>query len=418
MHNVGDGIAEFSVEVHHGGFFVGYGHLRSYVDEKVAWFDNVESDTWSPLWLDDFLEKLGYNSEPNAKFYWLLPEKTLADGLRIIAGDHDTNVMALVADKHKNLVVYVDHDDNIGGLSWDDIVTNPVVELPKVFSPMRADVLEKKQGEKLPVFYTNLEKGRVDQNMNFTSDGDGLSGIEDSDTEDEGFLDTDNEIDDGDDDLFEDNVEGHAKDNKKAKGSKLKALQCYRPAQVNDEDDTDEEELTLPDSDGEGEDRLRLKSFREEDMDNPSFSVGMVFASVEMLRKAITQYSVKNRVEIKMPRNDRIRVRAHCAEGCPWTLYASEDSRVKAFVVKTYYGVHKCQKEWQLSKCTSKWLAEKYLDVFRANEKMSITSFGKVVQKDRNLTPSRSKLARGRRLIRVAFGLARSKLARGRKIED
>lgn len=124
-----------------------------------------------------------------------------------------------------------------------------------------------------------------------------------------------------------------------------------------------------------------------------------MFPSVESVRAAITEYSVKNRVEIKMPRNDKRRVWAHCAEGCQWNLYASWDSRVNSFVVKTCYPTHNCQKEWVLRRCTSKWLAEKYIDSFRANEKMSITSFGRTIQKDWNLTPSRSKVARARRLI-------------------
>lgn len=62
----------------------------------------------------------------------------------------------------------------------------------------------------------------------------------------------------------------------------------------------------------------------------------MVFQSVEVLRKAITEYKLKQRVEIKMPRNDRTRIRAHCAEGYPWNLYASFDRRTKTFMVKTY----------------------------------------------------------------------------------
>ena len=165
------------------------------------------------------------------------------------------------------------------------------------------------------------------------------------------------------------------------------------------EEDTDEEGLGLPEFDGEGEGGHVFKSFRDEDMRNPTFSVGLVFPSVQKLREAINEYSVKNRVEIKMPRNEKTRVRAHCSEGCPWNLYASEDSRMKSFVVKTYYGLHTCQKKWKVTKCTAKWIAAKYLDAFRANDKMSITSLNRTIQKDWNLTPSRSKVARARRLI-------------------
>jgi len=79
-------------------------------------------------------------------------------------------------------------------------------------------------------------------------------------------------------------------------------------------------------------------------MSNPTFFVGLVFPSVEKLREAIAEYSLRNRVEIKLPRNDKRRLRAHCAERCPWTLYASLDNMVKSFLVKTY-----CKKEWVLN---------------------------------------------------------------------
>lgn len=52
----------FTIELHHGGFFVGLGNLRSYIDEKVDWFDWIDIDTWSALWFKDFFDELGYQS--------------------------------------------------------------------------------------------------------------------------------------------------------------------------------------------------------------------------------------------------------------------------------------------------------------------------------------------------------------------
>ncbi|XP_024317187.1 uncharacterized protein LOC112271674 [Brachypodium distachyon] len=89
---------------------------------------------------------------------------------------------------------------------------------------------------------------------------------------------------------------------------------------------------------------------------------------------------------------------AHCDEDCSWFLFASPDSRTDSWVVKSYVGKHTCSREWELTQFIAKYLAAKYLEKFRADDKMSLRNFARIVQADYNMTPSRSKLARARRL--------------------
>jgi hypothetical protein len=250
-------------------------------------------------------------------------------------------------------------------------------------SHVKVTYVDKNLMEKLSDFYTQLPRNEEDQGVA---------------TEGSDYDDSDYDFEDGDDDLLEDNVDEEVVDEGSRKGKKVKKAKSPAGTSQGESSGSDSD-LDLPDdSDREGQVKLKFKSFKPEDLVNPTFKVGMVFSSVELVRKAITEYSLKHRVDIRMPRNDRSRVGVHCDVGYPWTFYASLDSRTKAFMVKTYVREHNCRKEWVLKRCTAKWLAEKYTETFRADSKMTIANFARIVQKDWNLTPSRSKLARARRL--------------------
>lgn len=88
----------FSVEINHGGFFCGVGLNKSYVDGRIDYFDRCEVDSWSPLWIKDFIEQLGHDAL-QCHVYWLFPGKKLGDGLRIVDSDADTLNMAAVVPK-------------------------------------------------------------------------------------------------------------------------------------------------------------------------------------------------------------------------------------------------------------------------------------------------------------------------------
>jgi len=152
----------------------------------------------------------------------------------------------------------------------------------------------------------------------------------DDDSDDSDFVDSDNEVEHGDDDLFVDYIDQDVVDEGVAKGKTIERRSTTVKYEEENNESSDDEDLQVPDDDVEGHINLKFKNFTREDLSNPTFKVGMVFESVEILRKAITEYSLKNKVDIKMPRNDQRRIRAHCAVGCPWTLYASKNSRVKA----------------------------------------------------------------------------------------
>ena len=121
MHCLGPDAEEFSVEVHHGGFFCGSRRDRVYLDGKVDWFDNCKVQQWRFSAVQEISVLLGYGIE-NVTVYWLLPEMVLPTGLRIVDSDAETAIMKQVAYKIKNFVLYFDQYNSLDDNAWEDIV--------------------------------------------------------------------------------------------------------------------------------------------------------------------------------------------------------------------------------------------------------------------------------------------------------
>jgi hypothetical protein len=141
------------------------------------------------------------------------------------------------------------------------------------------------------------------------------------------------------------------------------------------------------------------------DLADPHFHVGQTFESVELLRKAIQAYSCKHRKDIRLPVNDLKRLNGRCTEECSWYLWASFSSITKCFMIKKYNGEHTCGSNFKVHSFTSNFLAQKYLESFRADQDMNMKNFSRIVQKDWCMTPGRCKLQRARRLaMKIIYG--------------
>jgi hypothetical protein len=82
-------------------------------------------------------------------------------------------------------------------------------------------------------------------------------------------------------------------------------------------------------------------------MDNPVFKAGTVFGSVEILREALTTYSVRNSVKVIKVKNDQRKIDALCKPMGPWFLKATKYRRKEgAFTMRKYFGKHTCKGQY------------------------------------------------------------------------
>ncbi|KAM3315400.1 hypothetical protein ACQJBY_033870 [Aegilops geniculata] len=247
----------FSVEINHGGFFVSFGASKKYMDCNTDYFDHCEVETWSPLWITDFVQQLGYDPS-KVQCFWLLPGMNLDNGLRIIDRDADCLSMTVLVPKFKHFKLYMDHGDIYNETAMDDICTVGSPPMPTVMSPGKPQdrgahsyvrcsprMESKTQKGKLnmsarEVIIGQTVKGRNKEQVEANNDSD--SDDSDSDCTYTGWADSDSDFDNDDDNLFEEWVDDFSKDVR----AKKKATQYERDS------DYDTDELELPASENEG----------------------------------------------------------------------------------------------------------------------------------------------------------------------
>ena len=297
----------FTLQIEHNGLFCGQSADLDYISGSVHWYDNCSVDTFSLLWIEDFLKELGHEIDDMLHIYWCMPGKTLTDGLVCIEKDADILAMTTATKEVKTVCVIIDHTNFLQQLR-EDVIIKLGPGLPHVITPTaEASTSGDKQGNAVEPQERAEETGEVTEAQ---------EGPEEDET-DSDFVDSDYDAADGDDDLFDSFVDKDVNDNNEQ-------------VQVHD----------LENDAAAGDEDLRLSKEQQEqliykftefnaavDMDRPEFKLGMVFADAKELRHALSAYRITNRVKVKKSRNTAVRIDAHCQEGCPWMLKAFVDSR-------------------------------------------------------------------------------------------
>ncbi|XP_048538390.1 uncharacterized protein LOC125517251 isoform X2 [Triticum urartu] len=311
------------------------------------------------------VKHLGY-AIPKTGFamYWCIPGKSIDDGLQVVSLETHARAMVAASQQNKVLIVFIDHNNMLEKQLWDDVLLQKV-ELPTVISPVKTSYVHEQRGgpsartygEHLFSMYrgphvedAGEKEARIRRNIfPNTSNADAVMGRkgqekvdcaganeqfyeagadeeyyagEDSSEEEEyyggtdtssdsDFADSDYDFEDGDDALYDTNVDKDLKDElvaEKRKGKKVSE-------ELEEEDVVDMDELKLPES--ESTLKFNFKTSNPmTDMENPTFKLGMTFSNPTELRKALANYIVKNRVKVRKTRDNAKRLEAICVEDC------------------------------------------------------------------------------------------------------
>ncbi|XP_044372993.1 uncharacterized protein [Triticum aestivum] len=144
------------------------------------------------------LSRLDYDpTDPLVKVYWVLPGKDIMDGLVCVDTEEAIAAMVTASKEAKTLDVIVDEENKIRTLYGDDVILNRCPTLPRKF-PRSGQFGEGTSG--------SYAEGAREEEETGEEEEAGESGEAEDAQTDSDFYESDFDCEDGDDDLFAENV--------------------------------------------------------------------------------------------------------------------------------------------------------------------------------------------------------------------
>ncbi|XP_058742069.1 uncharacterized protein LOC131614513 [Vicia villosa] len=126
------------------------------------------------------------------------------------------------------------------------------------------------------------------------------------------------------------------------------------------------------------------------------WEVGSYFSSKDDFKEAITSYAVHNGRNLKFTKNDKVRVRVKCKDGCDWEAYCAKSSREATWKLRKVNDVHSCSRDYNVKMMTTKWLSKRLQNSLKTNPRMKIKDIKAKAQKKWNVGVNKTKAIRAR----------------------
>ncbi|KAL0391457.1 UNVERIFIED_CONTAM: hypothetical protein Slati_4530800 [Sesamum latifolium] len=126
--------------------------------------------------------------------------------------------------------------------------------------------------------------------------------------------------------------------------------------------------------------------------------VGLVFANAKLFRKVLRQHCVTRGFELTFEKNESKKVTACCKNKCGWRIHASYLGNTTAFQTKSIRGEpHTCPRQYLNKSANSTYLADRYMQAFTDDPRMTLKAFTKLVRREVNIYAHKQQLYRAKR---------------------
>jgi len=152
-------------------------------------------------------------------------------------------------------------------------------------------------------------------------------------------------------------------------------------------------------SDDDGVNKAKFPTFKMPDkMKDYKWEVGTYFVSKLVFMEAMRTYAVHSGRAIKFRKNDKVRVRVGCKEGCPWEALCGKIPGEETWQLKkVYLGDHECDTDFNVNLMNSRWLGSKLHTRVRENRDLKISTIMERAQQKWNIQMCRSKAYRAKK---------------------